>query len=514
MNISLAETEPAGSEMKVVRNRSIVFKWNHPLCLMDTLWRVIEREQRQCSLSHCGLHCRTDGNLVAPGKNSETFAQRAIGRHNVELAVAVTPLISPPYALSQPGSLPLSELGLGAALGLRRKCIEDGDRRVESSQRRAPQGNLFPGGDGAGDIGARRPLRVRMEQTVLEQVAGPEQPQEEVQLTELLPVKRSRIRESVTKDADATDALKALRSLSSDCNDKSENFDFNFCKNVEKQSEHQSSKQCIRSFQKILRKRTNESKKIIDSTDSDDDDEEEEDRMVRKKTKKGRIDSKNTRAKKNTKKKQTKPSKKQIEGKRRRSDYGTSRKAPRIKIPLDDDEFEKNDENEGLVKKDCFKDVVYEEDSDISGGGGGGGGGGGENGSGGGGGDADASKHDSKVASTSNVVEIIEKPSVTVKQKLMTIEKMRLLLAVLLQRISKKDKLKELGFGKRLIDDVLQDSLVSAGKEPVTNDGLSELESLTRNLEIFLEWTMPKEYWENFRKMNKSPVDILEALTD
>lgn len=109
--------------------------------------------------------------------------------------------------------------------------------------------------------------------------------------------------------------------------------------------------------------------------------------------------------------------------------------------------------------------------------------------------------------------EIIEKNSVTAKYKLMTVEKMRLLLAVLLKRISKQERLDELGFGKRLIDDVLQDSLVSAGKEPVTGSGLSELEALTRNLEIFLEWTVPKEHWENFRKMKKSPEDILETLT-
>jgi len=109
--------------------------------------------------------------------------------------------------------------------------------------------------------------------------------------------------------------------------------------------------------------------------------------------------------------------------------------------------------------------------------------------------------------------EIVEKNSVTAKYKLMTVEKMRLLLAVLLKRISKQERLDELGFGKRLIDDVLQDSLVSAGKEPVTGSGLSELEALTRNLEIFLEWTVPKEHWENFRKMKKSPEDILETLT-
>lgn len=149
-----------------------------------------------------------------------------------------------------------------------------------------------------------------------------------------------------------------------------------------------------------------------------------------------------------------------------------------------------------------------EEETDAGGNGGGGGSGGGGGGSGGGGGGGDDG------AGTSTGAEVVEKHSVTAKHKLMTVEKMRLLLAVLLQRISKQEKLDELGFGKRLIDDVLQDSLVSAGKEPVTSNGLSEFETLTRNLEIFLEWTMPKEHWENFRRMKKTAEEILEALTD
>ncbi|XP_076661258.1 uncharacterized protein LOC143365199 [Halictus rubicundus] len=119
--------------------------------------------------------------------------------------------------------------------------------------------------------------------------------------------------------------------------------------------------------------------------------------------------------------------------------------------------------------------------------------------------------------------EIVEKPplpspppttaSTPSKYKTMSVERMRLLLAVLLKRISKQERLDELGFGKRLIDEVLRDSLLSAGKNPVPRDGLTELESLTKNLEIFLKWTVPKEHWENFCKLNKSPEDILETLT-
>ena len=99
------------------------------------------------------------------------------------------------------------------------------------------------------------------------------------------------------------------------------------------------------------------------------------------------------------------------------------------------------------------------------------------------------------------------------KYRIMTVERMRLLLAVLLKRISKQERLDELGFGKRLIDQVLYDSLISAGKDPVASNGLSELETLTKNLEIFLKWTVPKEHWEHFRKLNKTPEDILETLT-
>lgn len=111
-------------------------------------------------------------------------------------------------------------------------------------------------------------------------------------------------------------------------------------------------------------------------------------------------------------------------------------------------------------------------------------------------------------------VEVVEKPSPPPsKYKVMTVERMRLLLAVLLKRISKQERLDELGFGKRLIDEVLHDSLISAGKDPVVDESLSELESLTKNLEIFLKWTVPREHWENFRRLNKTPEDILETLT-
>ncbi|XP_051168478.1 zinc finger protein 436-like [Leptopilina boulardi] len=101
-----------------------------------------------------------------------------------------------------------------------------------------------------------------------------------------------------------------------------------------------------------------------------------------------------------------------------------------------------------------------------------------------------------------------------IKYRVMPIEKMRLLLAVLLKRISKQEKLDELGFGKRLIDEVLHDSLISAGKVPVKrNNSTSEFDCLKKNVEIFLEWTVPKSHWAKFKKMKKTPEEILETLT-
>ncbi|XP_015184901.1 PREDICTED: zinc finger protein 37-like [Polistes dominula] len=129
----------------------------------------------------------------------------------------------------------------------------------------------------------------------------------------------------------------------------------------------------------------------------------------------------------------------------------------------------------------------------------------------GGGPDTEGSSSNSFGAVSSN--DSNDKVTNTTKYKTMTVERMRLLLAVLLKRISKQERLDELGFGKRLIDKVLQDSLISAGKDPATGKGLTELEILTKNLETFLEWTVPKEHWENFRRMKKSPEDILETLT-
>lgn len=98
-------------------------------------------------------------------------------------------------------------------------------------------------------------------------------------------------------------------------------------------------------------------------------------------------------------------------------------------------------------------------------------------------------------------------------QPSMPIDKMRLLLAVLLKKISTPQKLKELGFDKKLIDDVLIASIRSSSREPCTDDSITSGERLKQNVQILLEWTVPKEYMEKFKCEQRSTEELLEELT-
>lgn len=95
----------------------------------------------------------------------------------------------------------------------------------------------------------------------------------------------------------------------------------------------------------------------------------------------------------------------------------------------------------------------------------------------------------------------------------MPLEKMRLLLAVLLQRISTPEKLQNLGYGKRLIDLVLKDSIEQSGRDPCKENDLSESERLKKNVEILLEWTVPKVYMDKFKQEKRSMEELLEEFT-
>jgi len=94
----------------------------------------------------------------------------------------------------------------------------------------------------------------------------------------------------------------------------------------------------------------------------------------------------------------------------------------------------------------------------------------------------------------------------------MPIERMRLMVTILLKKISTEKKLKELGFEKRLIDNILIDSLKCAGRKACNDNQFSEAERLKLNVEEFLEWTIPTETMTIFKQDRKSTEEILENL--
>lgn len=100
-----------------------------------------------------------------------------------------------------------------------------------------------------------------------------------------------------------------------------------------------------------------------------------------------------------------------------------------------------------------------------------------------------------------------------VVQPPMTVEKMRLLLAILLQRISTPEKLEELGFNKKLIDEVLIESLKNANKVVCNEEDISDAERLKRNIRSLLEWTVPNDIMEKFQQQHRSTEELLEELT-
>lgn len=122
-------------------------------------------------------------------------------------------------------------------------------------------------------------------------------------------------------------------------------------------------------------------------------------------------------------------------------------------------------------------------------------------------------EHLLKCKKKNNTVEKVEVKTGNASITPMAIEKMRLLLAVLLKKISSQKRLDELGFNKRLIDDVLLESIEGSGRKACTDNSLSEAERLKSNVQILLEWTVPKEYMEKFKTEQRSTEELLEELT-
>jgi len=117
------------------------------------------------------------------------------------------------------------------------------------------------------------------------------------------------------------------------------------------------------------------------------------------------------------------------------------------------------------------------------------------------------------------VVELPNGTKIQVQQPVcvavMSLERMRMLLAILLKRISTPSRLRRLGYGQKLIDTVLVKSIESSGRPAAAVDDSSAdpKEMLKRNIEILLDWTIPKEYMDHFRQEKKSVEEILEELT-
>ena len=82
----------------------------------------------------------------------------------------------------------------------------------------------------------------------------------------------------------------------------------------------------------------------------------------------------------------------------------------------------------------------------------------------------------------------------------MSLERMRMLLAILLKRISTPSRLRRLGYGQKLIYTVLVKSIESSGRKTQTaaagdDPAADPKEQLKRNIEILLDWTIPKVSW-------------------
>lgn len=99
-------------------------------------------------------------------------------------------------------------------------------------------------------------------------------------------------------------------------------------------------------------------------------------------------------------------------------------------------------------------------------------------------------------------------------ESVMSLSRMRFLLALLFSMILSKERLKFLGFNKRLIDDLLVDSLEAMGHASCVDENQSPLSRLKTNIELLLKHTVPKEQIEKFQRENKTLEELLEILTD
>lgn len=92
-----------------------------------------------------------------------------------------------------------------------------------------------------------------------------------------------------------------------------------------------------------------------------------------------------------------------------------------------------------------------------------------------------------------------------------TLSRLRLLVAVLLKKISTEERLKQLGFEKRLIDNVIISALKLAKRTYHEHKELSEIDLFRLNINEFLEWTIPEPFMKKFKK-ERTMEELLEDL--
>ncbi|KAI8121970.1 hypothetical protein FF38_05677 [Lucilia cuprina] len=93
-----------------------------------------------------------------------------------------------------------------------------------------------------------------------------------------------------------------------------------------------------------------------------------------------------------------------------------------------------------------------------------------------------------------------------------TLSHIRFLMAILLKKISSDQKLQQLGFEKRLIDNVVIAALKLANRKAHDDTKLSSLERMRLNVEEFLNWIVPSNVMDKFREENQSTENILEKI--
>lgn len=96
--------------------------------------------------------------------------------------------------------------------------------------------------------------------------------------------------------------------------------------------------------------------------------------------------------------------------------------------------------------------------------------------------------------------------------EIVSLSNLRILLAAVIKKISKPQLLSDLGFNRRLIDNVLKDSLESTKQPYVLDDDLTDLDCLRLNTMTFLSWIVPAPKMKILRQQNTSPEDILENI--